>query len=134
MTASTAFAGVPVGVHLNASVTKDCVWLGFDDAELDQICAENPAYYKAVIPAGTYNGQDEDVPTFGVKCMVIANEDLDYDVAYQMAKTFVEQADEMIKGNAFFYNMADRGFICNDLPIPLHPGAEAYYKEAGLLK
>jgi len=134
MTASTAFAGVPVGVHLNASVTKDCVWLGFSDEELDQICAENPAYYKAVIPAGTYNGQNEDVPTFGVKCMVIANEDLDFDVAYQMAKAFNEQADEMIKGNAFFYEMANREFICNDLPIPLHPGAEAYYKDAGLIK
>lgn len=134
MTASTAFAGVPVGTHLNASVTKDCVWLGFTDEELDQICAENPAYYKAAIPAGTYTGQDADVPTFGVKCMVIASEDLDFDLAYQMAKTFAEQADEMIKGNAFFYNMADRSFICNDLPIPLHPGAEAYYKEAGLMK
>lgn len=134
MTASTGFSGVPLGVHLNASVTKECVWLGFTDEELDQICQENPAYYKAVIPAGTYNGQNEDVPTFGVKCMVIANEDLDYDVAYQMAKAFDEQADEMIKGNAFFYNMADRSFICNDLPIPLHPGAEAYYRDAGLLK
>ncbi len=134
MTASTGFSGVPLGVHLNASVTKDCVWLGFTEEELDQICAENPAYYKAVIPAGTYNGQDEDVPTFGVKCMVICNESLDYDLAYNMAKAFYEQAEEMIKGNAFFYNMADREFICNDLPIPLHPGAEAFYKEIGVLK
>lgn len=134
MTAGSAFAGAPVGAQLNASYTKECVWLGFTDEELDQICAENPAYYKASIPAGTYNGQDEDVPTFGVKLMIICNDEMDYDLAYQMAKTFCEQADTMIEGNAFFYEMADRTFICNDLPIPLHPGAEAYYKDAGLLK
>lgn len=134
MTAANAFAGAPVGAQLNVSVTKDCVWLGFTDEELDEICSQNPAYYKAKINAGTYNGQTEDVPTFGVKLMIICSENLDYDLAYQMAKTFDEQADEMIKGNAFFVEMADRTFICNDLPIPLHPGAEAYYKEAGLIK
>ena len=134
MTAASAFAGAPVGAQLNASVTKDCAWLGFTDEELDQICTENPAYYKTTIAAGTYNGQNEPVPTFGVKLMIICNDEMDYDLAYQMAKTFCEQADEMIKGNAFFAEMADKSFICNDLPIPLHPGAEAYYKEAGLIK
>ena len=134
MNASTAFAGVPVGALANAANTKDCVLLGFTDEELDKIVAANAAYYKATIPAGTYKGQDEDVPTFGVKCMVICNKDLGFDEAYQMAKTLYEQAEKMIEGNKFFYNMADKTFIANDLPISLHPGAEAFYKEVGSLK
>ena len=134
MTASTAFAGVPVGAHQNAAATKDCVWLGFSDEELDAICKENPAYYKAVIPKETYKGQTEDVPTFGVKCMVICNESMDFQAAYQMAKTLYEQAETMIKGNGFFYNMSEKSFIGTDLPIQLHPGAEAFYKEVGIIK
>lgn len=134
MTAATAFAGIPVGAQLNASVTKDCVWLGFTDAELDAILEANPSYYKTVIPAGTYNGQDVDVPTFGVKCMVICNKSLDEELVYNLAKTLVENTEEMIAGNGVFADMADPSFICNDLPIPLHSGAEAYYKEAGYLK
>ena len=134
MTAATAFAGIPVGAQLNASVTKDCVWLGFTDEELDQILAANPSYYKTVIPAGTYNGQDADVPTFGVKCMVICNASLDEELVYNLAKTLAENTEEMIAGNGVFASMADPSFICNDLPIPLHAGAEAYYADAGMLK
>ena len=134
MTAATAFAGIPVGAQLNASVTKDCVWLGFTDAELDAILEANPSYYKTVIPAGTYNGQDADVPTFGVKCMVICSEDLDEELVYNLAKTLAENTEEMIAGNSVFAGMADPSFICNDLPIPLHDGAAAYYGDAGMLK
>ena len=134
MTAATAFAGIPVGAQLNASVTKDCVWLGFTDAELDAILAANPSYYKTVIPAGTYNGQDADVPTFGVKCMVICNKSLDSQLVYNLAKTLAENTEEMIAGNGVFASMADPSFICNDLPIELHEGAAAYYKDAGMLK
>ena len=133
MTAASAFAGIPVGAQLNASVTKDCVWLGFTDAELDAILEANPSYYKAVIPAGTYNGQDADVPTFGVKCMVICSEDMDEELVYNLAKTLAENTEEMIAGNSVFAGMADPNFICNDLPIPLHSGAESYYKDAGML-
>ena len=134
MTASTGFSGVPMGAHLNASVTKDCVWLGFTDAELDAILAANPSYYKTVIPAGTYNGQDEDVPTFGVKCMVICNASLDEELVYNLAKTLAENTEEMIAGSAVFSAMSDLSFICNDLSIPLHEGAKEYYADAGLLK
>ena len=134
MTAATAFAGIPVGAQLNASVTKDCVWLGFTDAELDAILAANPSYYKTVIHAGTYNGQDADVPTFGVKCMVICNKSLDSELVYNLAKTLAENTEEMIAGNGVFASMADPNFICNDLPIELHEGAAAYYADAGMLK
>ena len=134
MLASTAFAGVPVGALANAANTKDCVLLGFTDEELDKICAANASYYKTVIPAGTYKGQDADVPTFGTKCLVICNESLGYDEAYQMAKTLYEQAEAMISGNKFFSEMKDKSFIATNLAIPLHPGAEAFYKEVGLIK
>lgn len=133
MTASTAFSGPPVGAHLNASVTKDCVWLGFTDEELDAIIAENPSYSKQVIPANTYNGQTEPVPTFGVKTLVICSKDADPDLIYNIAKAIHENSADMIAGNASLAPLADPSFMCQDLPIALHPGAEAYYKDAGLL-
>ena len=134
MTASTAFSGPPVGVHLNASVTKDCVWLGFTDEELDKIIAANPSYTKQVIKAGTYNGQTEDVPTFGVKTLVICNQDMDEELAYNLAKALCENSADMIAGNASLGPMGDPEFMCNELPIELHDGAKKYYEEAGLIK
>lgn len=133
MAASTAFSGPPVGAHLNAAATKDCVWLGFTDEELDAIIAANPAYSKIPIPAGTYPGQDEPVPTFGVKTLVICNASADEELIYHLAQALLDNASDMIAGNASLAPMADPSFLCTDLPVPLHPGAEACYKDAGLL-
>ena len=134
----SAFAGVPVSAQLNAATTKECVWLGFTDEELNAALAINPAYAKIDIPAGTYTSgkstQSEAVHTFGVKCMVIARKDLDKDLAYNIAKTLWENAEEMIKGNPFFAEMADTTYICTDTPIALHPGAEEFYKSVGGIK
>lgn len=131
MTASSAFSGPPVGAHLNASA--DCVWLGFTDEELDAIRAENPSYSKQVIPAGTYNGQDEDIPTFGVKTLVICDITMDQELVYKLTKAIFDNADDMIAGNASLTPMSDPNFMVTDLPLPLHPGAEAFYQEIGLL-
>ena len=68
----------------------------------------------------------------GVKAGVICNETLDDEAAYQMAKCLYAQAAEMGKGNAFFADMADVHFLV-DYTIPVHPGAERFYKEVGLM-
>ena len=130
--AGAAYAGAPVGTHLTASVTKDCVWLALDDSEIDWLIEKNSAYTKSFIQAGTYTGQTEPVQTIGVKAGVICNESLDEEAAYQMAKCLYEQAAEMVKGNAFFADMADVNFLV-DYTIPVHPGAERFYKEVGLM-
>ena len=109
------------------------MWLGFTDEELDAIIAENPSYTKQVIPANTYNGQTEPVPTFGVKTLVICNASADEELVYNLAKAIHENSADMIAGNASLAPLADPAFMCQDLPIALHPGAEAYYKDAGLL-
>ena len=69
--------------------------------------------------------------------MVICNKSLGEEEAYQMAKALYEQAEKMIESSAVFFNMAvngDKSFIGTSLPIPLHPGAEKFYKEVGLIK
>ena len=66
--------------------------------------------------------------------MVICNASLDQELVYNLAKTLAENTEEMIAGNSVFAGMADPSFICNDLPIPLHDGAAAFYGDAGMLK
>ena len=132
--ASHAFAGVPVGGQLSVAQTKDSVFLAYTDEELDRVIEANPSYYKAVIPAGTYPGQDADVSTFGVKCLIVINVNMDDQMAYDFAKAMTENVDSLIISHASMSAMLDPDFICNDMPIALHPGAEKYYAEAGMLK
>lgn len=132
--ASHGFAGIPIGGQLSVAQTTDCVFLGYTDEELDKVIAANPSYYKTVIPAGTYPGQDEDVPTFGVKCLIVVNANMDEQTAYDFTKALATHVDNLVAAHASMSSMQDPDFICNDLPIELHPGAAKYYQEAGMLK
>ncbi len=131
--ASHAFAGIPVGGQLSVAQTKDCVFLGYTDEELDKVIAANPSYYKTMIPAGTYPGQDADVATFGVKCLIVVNANMDDQTAHDFAEALATHVENLVAAHASMSAMEDPAFICKDLPIALHPGAEQYYKEAGML-
>ena len=131
--AAFGFAGLPIGGQLNLAATKDIDVLDLTDEELDKILANNAAYIKTKIPAGTYTGVDYDTQTFGVKCLIIVQKDADEDLIYDLCKAMNEGAADMAAGNALLKDMTDPAFLCTQMPIPLHPGAEKYFKEIGAL-
>ena len=92
----------------------------------------NDAYQAASIPAGTYDGQDADVPTVAITNILVSHDGVSEDVAYQMTKLMFENLERL--GNA---HSAAKDIkletAAKNLPIPLHPGAERYYKEVGAL-
>ena len=132
--AAFGFAGLPIGGQLNLASTKDIDVLDITDEELDKILANNAAYIKAAVPAGTYTGVDYDTKTFGVKCLIIVQKDMDEDLVYDLCKAMNEGAADMAAGNALLKDMTNPEFLCTQMPIPLHPGAEKYFKEIGALK
>ena len=89
-------------------------------------------FIAATIPAGTYEGQTEDVATVAITNLLVTHDGVSEEVAYQMTKLLFENLDEMVAAHA-----AARAISAENgpqgLPIPLHPGAERYYKEMGLM-
>ncbi|RST87162.1 TAXI family TRAP transporter solute-binding subunit [Aquibium carbonis] len=89
-------------------------------------------FLAATIPAGTYEGQAEDVPTLAITNILVTHSDVSEEMAYQMTKQLFENLPEMVAAHAAARAIsAETG--AEGLPIPLHPGAERYYKEMGLL-
>lgn len=129
--AVSGFAGIPISGQLTLSTTKNVTVLGMSDKVLDEVLKANPSYYKTVIPAGTYNGQTEDVPTFGVKCLICVNKSMDKDLAYKIAEALFTHVPDLVATHASMGAMQDPAFICTDLPIELHPGAAEYYATQG---
>ncbi|MGI1986394.1 TAXI family TRAP transporter solute-binding subunit [Shewanella glacialipiscicola] len=92
----------------------------------------NPAYQHGMIPASTYEGQTTDVSTVAIQNLLVTQSSVSDDLAYQMTKLMFEHLDRL--GNA--HSAAKAISLDNatkNLPIPLHPGAERYYKEVGAL-
>lgn len=121
-------AGIPIKSMADLADTQPCRLLIYTDEELEQILSGNSQFIKAVIPAGTYKGQTEDVETFGVKCLLCVSESMDADLVYMITMYLHQHMDELTQ-----QKQTEPNFISRELYIPLHPGAERYYQEAGLL-
>ena len=131
--AAFGFAGLPIGGQLNLAATKEIQVLDMTQEEIDKVLAGNAAYIQTKIPAGTYTGQDNDANTFGVKCLIIVTADMDADLVYDLCKAMNEHTEELAAGNALLKDMNDPSFLCTQMPIPLHDGAQKYYSEQGLI-
>ena len=131
--AAFGFAGLPLGGQLNLAATKEIQVLDMTQEEIDKVLAGNAAYIQTTIPAGTYTGQTETTNTFGVKCLIIVTADMDADLVYDLCKAMNEHTEEMAAGNALLKDMTDPSFLCTQMPIPLHDGAQKYYSEQGLI-
>ncbi|WP_425316767.1 TAXI family TRAP transporter solute-binding subunit [Stutzerimonas chloritidismutans] len=94
---------------------------------------ESDAYQAGVIPAGTYDGQDADVPTVTITNILVSHEKVSDEVAYQMTKLMFDNLSSLGNAHSAAKDIKLENATKN-LPIPLHPGAERFYKEAGVLK
>lgn len=88
-------------------------------------------YIAGTIPAGTYRGQDAPVHTATVGNLLVTHEGVSDELAYQMTKQLFDNLDRVHAAHASAKDIkletARKG-----LPIPLHPGAERYFKEKGV--
>ncbi|HYE01337.1 MAG TPA: TAXI family TRAP transporter solute-binding subunit [Alphaproteobacteria bacterium] len=91
------------------------------------------AYQTATVPAGTYTGQDAAVPTAAINNFLVTHSGVSDDTAYKMAKALYDGLPTLVSAHAAAKEI-DRAKALNGMPVPLHPGAEKYYREVGLLK
>ena len=123
----------PNAAFQDLALSKDVKLLSFTDDEIKKIVAKYPFFQKVVLTKGMYKGQTEDVTTVAVLAVLIARNDLDEQVVYNLTKTLWEKKDDlavmMVKAKEMDPNNPVKG-----ITIPLHPGAERYYKEIGKLK
>ncbi|HDZ74006.1 MAG TPA: TAXI family TRAP transporter solute-binding subunit [Aurantimonas coralicida] len=89
-------------------------------------------FQAAEIPAGTYDGQDAAVPTLAITNILVTSSDVDEELVYQMTKQLIENLPELVAAHNAAKSI-DPAKAAKNLPVALHPGAERYYKEAGLL-
>lgn len=91
------------------------------------------AYSSVVIPANTYKGQSQDVPTAAITNYLVSHEGVSTDAVYAMTKAMFEHLPELQAAHAAAKEIRIENSV-KPMPVPLHPGAEKYYREQGLLK
>jgi TRAP transporter TAXI family solute receptor len=99
----------------------------------DVVAKLGPPFVAGTIPAGTYTGQDADVPTVAVVNFLVTHKDVSDEMAYQMAKQLFENLPAMVAAHKAAAAIKLENAVAG-MPVPLHPGAARYYKEKGLIK
>jgi TRAP transporter TAXI family solute receptor len=125
--------GHPNGSIQEAATTTDARLIPVSGPEVDGLVEENPYYSKATIPGGMYRGSDEDVETFGVRATFVSSSEVPEEVVYQVTKAVFENFEDFKKLHPAFADLEKEELTTEALSAPLHPGAERYYKEAGLM-
>ena len=132
--ADAAFLGgaVPTASITQAATTGDIRFVPFDEAAKEELISSYPFFAAAVVPAGTYRGQEEEFRGLNVGSMhLIAYESTDEEVVYQATRTLWEQRERVVEKHA-----AGRAIqaanVVRDTGTPFHPGAERFYREIGI--
>lgn len=126
--------GHPSGSIQEATTACDSVLVSVDNDATQMLVDDNSFYRTATIPGGLYRGNDGDVQTFGVGATFVTSANVSEDVVYEVVKAVFENIDQFKGLHPAFANLDPSEMANDSLSAPLHPGAERYYREAGLIE
>lgn len=124
--------------HPSANIQDPTTTCGAQIVELTGPAVEGlvekyPYYAQVNIPGGLYPNNDNDIPTYGVLATFVSSEDVDDDVVYEVVKAVFNNFDDFKRLHPALGHLVKEDMVKNGLSAPLHPGAEKFYKEQGLL-
>lgn len=99
----------------------------------DVVAKIGAPYVATEIPANTYKGQATAVPAAAVGNFFITHSGVKADTVYAMTKSLFENLDTMASAHAAAKQIKLESALAG-MPVPLHPGAERYLKEKGIVK
>lgn len=122
-------------INLTSSEGSKVKFLNPEPEILADLKEQYPYWIDVSIPGGIYNGHPDDIPgSFGFATVLIASNDLSDEAVFAITKTICENGDALASAHAsgkdWVYENALKGI--KDV-LPIHPGANAYFKQRGLL-
>ncbi len=123
---------VPASAIMDLANSSDINLVSLDPAFIEKMRNEiNPGYTAITIPAGSYPGQDEDVTAVGYATHVVARCDLDPEVVKGILSQMWENKQDLAAIASAMKDTTLEG-MAQDVGVPMHEGAKAFYEENGV--
>ncbi len=126
-------SGIPNSSIQDIAAMNPVSLVSMSDTAIATLVDKYPFYVEYIIPANTYNGQTSDVKTTAVLACLATNSGASEDVIYNITKALFENQSELATAHAKGAELKLDEAV-DGISIPLHPGAEKYFKEVGVLK
>ncbi len=131
--ASFGLLGLPAGSLDELSVNTDIVLLSIEDDAMDYIL-ENSGYAQFDIPADSYDQVELDGPVNAITAYAIlvgSTDTIDEDLGYEITKALFENSESITHDQG--QHLTKENAMNGSDGLPMHPGAERYFEEEGLL-
>jgi len=125
--------GHPTANIKDASNSVDIDIVPLEGPAIDALVEKYSYYAKGIISKSFYKGVEKDVPSIGVKAVLVTKDSIDDKIVYTLTKTILDNFDEF-KGLHPAYKTITKESLLQGMAVPQHPGAIKAFKEAGLLK
>jgi TRAP transporter TAXI family solute receptor len=129
--AAMLFTSAPAAPILSMNVRPGIRLLSIEPEKLQKIMVAQPGFVETKIPAGTYEGQNEDVLTLCAWATLFTSSDLSEEMVYRITKAIFDHIDAIHAVGSQCRQMSV-GINYEGNKIPVHPGAEHYYREKGV--
>lgn len=120
-------AGFPTAAIQDLAANKSAALVNIDAEHADKLMKQYPYFTKITVPKGTYPGQEEDVSTVAVKCVVVTTDKLSDDLGEQIAKAIYEHLDRMKAAHAVGKYIT-KDTALEGMSVKMNAGAEKYLK------
>jgi len=127
--------GYPAGAIAELASQHKITLVPISCDEAPKICETYGFFAPDMVPGGTYEGVDTDTKTLSVTAQWITSASQPEELIYNITKALWNDATrkQLDAGHAKG-KMITEASALKGIGIPLHPGAEKFYKEAGLIK
>lgn len=123
-------SGVPNTSIIEVANKRDVDLLTLSEAQMASLMEKYAFYVPVTVPAGTYNGMDEDVVIPAVSAVLIVKNDLSEDVVYKLTSALFDNIDLLSHAKK---SEISKEYAVTGIPVPFHPGAAKYWSEQGLI-
>ena len=121
--------GAPASGVVELAATVDIVIIPISDEEMAKLVEVSPFCVPGVLPANTYQGQTEDVPSFYNTVFWCANKSVSDDIVYQSLEVAFKNVEYLNTVHAQWSTLCNTPDTVKALGAVYHPGAEKYWNE-----
>ena len=121
-------AGFPTTAIIDVAALQELKLISLDQATCEALVKEYPFYTSITIPAGTYNGQNDDVTTVAVECMLVVTDKMPEELAYNITSAIFSNLILLAEAHPAGQQI-NLGNAQDGMSIPLHPGAQKFFDE-----
>lgn len=126
-------SGLPTSAVVDAAASLDIKLLPIDPVVVENLISDNPYYRVDTIKANSYKGVEEDIIAVSTPALLLVSENVSEDIVYDMVKALYDNIEDLESVHAQGKNILLEN-ATSAMSVPLHEGAEKYYREIGIIQ